>query len=493
MPKMQFGEVSQDVLLLALGVGIAVLPFLNNYDSYISILTMTVVVLLAGIWFSLRLVRGYAPINIESMQVGLIFLALTYVSYLLSPVKFLTADGLRFVAMGLLVFVLGSSINTNQRKIIYRIIFVAGYILCFTAFSRMIAVGYEPGRFSSFFDNPNMFAAYLVMLILMAIAMRWWKSALIFLVTLGFTACKGGFFALGITGAIFLLTRKPLYEKIAGGLILLALALLFFQTDLVRFSDRFVWWETAFEMIRARPFLGFGPGSFGYVYTKFHLPEDGVLSSIYAHSWFLEFAVELGLIFAALFTIWLVWRITTTSPMSRYAILAVSIMCLQDFGLSITANYVLFWFLLSDKPQANKQVYFSGGTWLGVAAVCVVTLSLVSSGVSEALLRHEINQSVKMYNEGREKSAITKADEIVAKHPNDLFAMMNSAEMKFNYALSAENKNYLIYSAVDYHRVLILNPYSSTAYDKLINIFTLMENEQLKNVMAEKKCKYIKC
>lgn|GEM_PF-4885839 len=79
----------------------------------------------------------------------------------------------------------------------------------------------------------------------------------------------------------------------AAGLFVLALA----GVEPRSVSDRLDWWTAAWRMVSDRPFLGFGAGSFAFVYPEYRGGPG--LSAVYAHNYYLEFLAENGVLSAA--------------------------------------------------------------------------------------------------------------------------------------------------------------------------------------------------
>jgi O-antigen ligase len=125
-------------------------------------------------------------------------------------------------------------------------------------------------------------------------------------------------------------------------------------------AGRMAAWEGVVELIRERPVLGSGPGTFSMVFPGYQPPGQPV-RFFYAHNDWLEFAAELGLgVFVLLG--WLgcrffrgAWRLSRSRSRTKYAIaigvggagLGILLHGLVDFNLQIPGNGFLLAALLS--------------------------------------------------------------------------------------------------------------------------------------------------
>jgi O-antigen ligase len=110
-------------------------------------------------------------------------------------------------------------------------------------------------------------------------------------------------------------------------------------------------WEGAVEMIRARPLLGNGPGTFSMVFPAYQ-PAGQSVRFFYAHNDWLEFSAELGVVFPVLFGCLAclffreVWKLDGSRSRMKSALgmvggavgLAILVHGWVDFNLQIPAN-----------------------------------------------------------------------------------------------------------------------------------------------------------
>jgi putative inorganic carbon (HCO3(-)) transporter len=133
-------------------------------------------------------------------------------------------------------------------------------------------------------------------------------------------------------------------------------------------AERVYLWQGALAMIKERPFIGHGPGSFQTLYPKYvPVISEETKKGFYpahghrhAHNIFIHLAAEAG-IFAFLTIIWLLgasfrwtWQVFKHTGTNWLKILALGIMaCLIDFSIHGMVDYTLtgmtgylFWFYL---------------------------------------------------------------------------------------------------------------------------------------------------
>jgi len=127
----------------------------------------------------------------------------------------------------------------------------------------------------------------------------------------------------------------------AGAVMAVCLVLAVAKLGTADMRDRWCWWTAAARMSLARPWLGFGPGTYAYALPAY-VDSGRPLGSLFAHQHFLETAAEQGWLFLA---VWLagLWMILRRGPAAkRVAAVALLIQSLWDYALSIPAVLWLF-------------------------------------------------------------------------------------------------------------------------------------------------------
>lgn len=242
-------------------------------------------------------------------------------------------------------------------------------------------IGGAGGRLTGPYGNPNHLAGFLMMALLLMLV---WLGACRFSGERLILGCLVAFCGVGL---MMTLSRGAWMGLAAGGLWMnvvrwrrmgnwrrrvlplvvgvgIALAMVLSSTpatvrvdtleqgrENLSFSARMAAWGGAVEMIRERPFLGSGPGTFSVVFPQ-HQPPGLGSRFFYAHNDWLEFTAELGVVFPVLFG-WLAclffraaWKLDGCRSRSKSALArgggAVGLAILAhgwvDFNLQIPAN-----------------------------------------------------------------------------------------------------------------------------------------------------------
>jgi O-antigen ligase len=329
-------------------------------------------------------------------------------------------------------------------------------------------------RIFSTFVYPPAFAGYLVTMIPVVLAMsvyrvkNGWKLSrtfiliatfLLMLAALFLTYSKGGWLVFLVEMAVYgvvygmFLRRRRAYERKQmakmtvywlSGIVLACVVIVFISTRsyevqgiagyLRSFSVRYEYWVAGAKIIKERPFLGFGPGSFTSVYPKFKLPE--AQETRLAHNNFIQVAAEMGLpasfafvaIWLLIIIMWVKWaaadnaqdvqirstRILTGGILT--GLVAFLIHSLVDFDLyvpGITTNIWAFAGILAAAPGVGTDTVRTieiplgtgmkrtAGVLLVIIFVCasaVVTMPLVAD--------HHLNVGLEYAKQGQVYEAL---------------------------------------------------------------------------------------
>ncbi len=189
--------------------------------------------------------------------------------------------------------------------------------------------------------------------------------------------------------AIFSIYRKVIKEKLAQKIfpkiffvIILSFLLIqfgqfarsHFQENLINFEDRakfangeqatsvqerIDFWQGAVKLTEQKPWLGYGPMSFGFVYRG--IQENWLAIADHPHNWFLKLSSERGIPAALFFLLFLIGffarafiSMNKIKEENRFLfiLLLISILGaiahnLVDFNFNFATNYVIFWLVLS--------------------------------------------------------------------------------------------------------------------------------------------------
>ena len=177
-------------------------------------------------------------------------------------------------------------------------------------------------RVYSTWENPNIFAGYLDIIVLLALG--FWNYAkgnpakktlltgimLAAIVCLTFTYSRGAIISLAVVFGIYGVMKD---RRLLVGMILVGIVLLSFDTALydrlagLSFADsssalRLALWDSTLTMIADHPFFGIGWGAYFMVYPEYDFFVNNPAVIIYhAHNMYLNYAAEVGLVGAAAF------------------------------------------------------------------------------------------------------------------------------------------------------------------------------------------------
>ena len=222
----------------------------------------------------------------------------------------------------------------------------------------------QHGRATGTFILPGELAGYLIVLLPVAFAVARvaslrairglaWAVFGVGLVALGLTFSRAGWMGAAAAAAFLVAvrTRRPAIAAGVAGAGLLAIVLLFnAHHDPSEDYTRLSIWQAAIEIINRFPLLGVGPFNFSHLYALVRAP-DGDATAFHAHSLYLTFFAEFGLLGVAAVA-WTMWRfaselqrrLAVASP--RAALLSCSIAAglvgVGVQGLIDTVSVVIF-------------------------------------------------------------------------------------------------------------------------------------------------------
>jgi O-antigen ligase len=237
------------------------------------------------------------------------------------------------------------------------------------------------------------------------------------------TFSKGGTVVLILSWLLFLLLKVPKSRKIivSAGFIFLVSFTIFFAYNgdnlprrLQPVKDsarvRVEYWLAGAEMIKEKPFYGFGLGSFGRVYAKYKLPQAEEVQT--AHNDFLQAGTELGiigfLIFLSIFIFYFreinkrLENASNLSPLQKVfvyggfvSVLSFALHSLGDFSFYVFSAASVFFMIMGaslgvhseEKKIKYKRALFAP---LFIAAVFVVIL-LFRVFIAEAHYLNAVN------------------------------------------------------------------------------------------------------
>ncbi|ATW23993.1 O-antigen ligase family protein [Candidatus Formimonas warabiya] len=295
-------------------------------------------------------------------------------------------------------------------------------------------------RIISVFNNPNPFGMYLAMLSLAGIGIylhgaknRWLAVSLVIITdALVLTGSRGSLLAYAIAFPILLLfvPREQLFGKCQKAFLLffvvaistfiissvapwlqnLGLNFNFLNQLVIRDSSlestsvvgRLAFWKVAWNMIMARPFTGFGLGTYHIAYNSFR--NDDKWWALFAHNNYLQIWAETGiftllsfLAFFFLFYLFAVSQIKAVRKTGIYqGILAAGFAFLLhtfvDFTWNIPTVTILFWTFLGcvTALQSPEHHYFAEGRRHPSHCLAAALIFIFLLGSGQQLLAYRV-------------------------------------------------------------------------------------------------------
>lgn len=311
-------------LLIILEVLVSNIEWIN-YKNFLAQIIIGILLFL-GVFRYLK--SGFLRKTLLDLPV-LLYFSWLFISYLFSPFK--SSSGYSFLNSAVLIIFYFLLVNTltkkNEINHLFNLWIFSALLLCLYSFLYQV-------EFIGSFGNPNLFASFLVSLLPFSLTgfyqakdredkFLYFISTVVFLITLYLTKSRAGISA-GIFSLI-LFFSLGFYKEIIGNrkhlkhvYQILGIAIvtgLFFRRQILSFfalKDRVYIWQGALNLIKEKPFFGWGVGNFAIYFPKFSPPQ---LRLIYpdqfvnnAHNEFLNLTAEAGIIGLILF-LWLLGRI----------------------------------------------------------------------------------------------------------------------------------------------------------------------------------------
>jgi len=365
----------------AIGIGLlaALGPLLRGaWDLWAQTFFFCLYIVLAALWLSARVANGYLPLPPKKILLwSAALIAVAWLAAFLSPVRFYSLPAWRDLTLGLAVFPCLSLVPRRGRERLDQAVRAAAWLAAALAFYQHFKQGAASP--AGPFPNKNLMAAAVLLWLGAAWETSDWLLAAALLLVLFWDRSVGAWLSLA---AALALCRKniPKAAQAAGAVVAVfalgALALKLQSPDAVH---RWQWWSAAAHMLRDKPLLGYGPGSFAYVFPAYRKPGDP-LGSLYAHNYFLGIAAGCGLPYALLWLAGILSFLPRASAPKRFAVSALLIQSLWDYPLSIPALFWLFCLFAADGVPEPARGANIPGRWKipAFAAVLVLAWSLAS-------------------------------------------------------------------------------------------------------------------
>ncbi len=403
-------EDSQRMMFYTLEVIVFLLPFQWDFTG---------IFLVIG-WFFFFLRNYYAGWKWRKTILDipiLIFLLCSFLSIFNSPIKgFSFYNWYHLVGEYVLLYYLTVQAITDEEQcktlckvigIAAVIVFLYGFFQYFTGLNTLnqkwVDTSEFPGmktRIYSTWENPNLFAGYLDMLLGFFFALfftckeeekwRWFSAGgfILAMLSLALTYARGAILSIAVVLFLYIIWKK---KKLVFPFIILCGAVLFldktllarmlsvFSTGDSSTSLRLGLWDSTLSMIMDHPFLGIGWGAYFKVYPSYDYYMQGhFIKIVHAHNMYLNIAAETGIIGALAFSGLLFCSIYYAVKNYSYlndeiskGIVLGTALALGAIAINGLTDYVLF--------NSDLSLFF----WF----ICAVNVSLLQS---KSLLRNKI-------------------------------------------------------------------------------------------------------
>ena len=456
-------EIIESISLIIFFFGGILLVFKRAYDY-------TIIKTLLGFLFTLLLSVKYImeEKNLE-FNYSTLFLFILLSSYILfssffiATFKYGSASLLENYLLYFLIFILASNLKIRKEWIYYWLI--SAFISSMIGFFQYLG----PKHYAiSTFGNPNFFAGHILMPMCIGFSLLFSEDfrdeqkflSLIFLtfgtITLLFTksraAITGLFFGIA---TVFFILNKGKRIKWAGFLVLFLILGILSPVIYKEFMTniRYYIWAGTINLIKHRPFTGWGFGQFIFYYFYFRkreyfLQPESTPVTNHAHNEYFEILSELGVIGLFLF-LFLIYKILNKYFRKDYkienkiiagfigGIFAVMVDNIFSTNLRNPSTAMYFWFLLGVLNNPNNKKEFS----LNFSKLLYSTILFTSFVMSVFYSNYRVLPEVYL------KRGIWAKD-------------------SKNYKKAIEN----------YEVVCALNPYNYTAWYKLAYVYGMIGN-----------------
>ncbi len=450
-------------------------------------------------------------LDTKSKVIGLL-LFLSAISLLLSPIKNLITGEWLNLAIGFLIIILSRGLSSREEEKIFKFILLSAYLIYAMAFYEILFKGQFPP--ASTLINPNALALFSLMVIPLAISIKNYALAGIGFIVLILTASLAGFMAFILALFFYLFEKYGLKNKkfiipfIGFGLILVIYG--FAGLEFKSILDRLIWWRDGFKIVADRSIMGFGFGSFSFIYPAYHEAVSGGISSLYAHNYFLEFLAENGIVSSIIWFVFLTISFIKGRTIIKYSILAVLLHSFVDFGLSLPFNFWLFCFILAINNKPSKIDAYIKPVYGKIYALIIFCLLLTSLnyGYKRLKLNAAYKDIIKVSSVGDFNESLNLLDRaiIIDKNNSLIYKLkgniyLDVARKKKDEAMagvvsrtmSIKTARFLYFEAATaFEEALLINPYDKAVYKKLLKIYESAGEKKLIKDIKIRRAEFIK-
>lgn len=476
------------------GLVLAVSPLLRgSWDLWA--LTLIVLVVLTGSmgWLGFQIGVGNLPLPYPNRALAWILLMATFltISTLRSPVRGLVEREWWTWGLALWMLLAMPLVPEERRIWVERAILGSAWVVALLAFYQRWFEGSASPEAS--LVNPNVFAGYIVMVLPLAAQHRQWLLATLLTSALFWTHSIGAWLGLSVILLAYSYRRGgPLFVTSLFVGTITAVSLLG-KLGAASASHRLEWWGAAWEMVRQRPFWGFGPGAFAHVFPAFQAQPDS-LSSLYAHQHFLEVAAGCGFPFLVVWSLWIGRRLFESRGWPAWSLLAALLHSMVDYTLSMPSNLWLFSYLLV-AGQPEREAWFAvQGRFKIPLLIALTGIGLAAAQQASAPWKAERllilgTASGGGRDRGRMEALLTEAAETDPDHPGPLDAL---ADLRRRAYLSGEGRGRILEAIGLKERSVELHPYRPFAWQELVRLYRLGGREDLAQEAQERAAAYFR-
>jgi len=427
------------------------------------------------------------------------FLAWLFINLFFSKIKFHTEFEIHnFINYFLILWILSTFEHQDIQKILKYII--AGLLLITTiSFYQFLILHQQP---QGTLINPNILAGYLIMCI--PVLIYYMKilpeenkilKYIFFLVLISIflclllTASIGAIFAFMTA---FLVVKFRWKSGILISIILFLILVLSGVIDKTSISDRIFWWLSSYNIIKENFLTGTGLGTFEYVYPKYRISK---LSSMFAHSSFLQFTTETGIVGILLLIILITLALKKISnKYFKLSLLSILFQNFVDYNLYIFSNGILFCSFIGIANKLNSNTEISKISSNIEKTFKIMTIFLL---IFYSISVLKLYFSTVYYNLGKNlifSDELQIAESYLSKSlrlkKNAWFAYGQLSDIYQKKYKQTNDKNFL-YKSIELLEIGIkYNPYCSQYYDKLSQIYAGIGKKDMSILYLKKFYEY---
>ncbi len=470
------------------------------WDFRVQFLFEAAVFMTGGFWLFRESISGRPPAFLtDKTNIPLLCAAFfSLLSALLSPVRALVMPEWWTFAAGLCILVLGNSLKVRDLRLTDFALRISAWLIVLLSLYQAVIL--KSSDISASLANPNSLALFVLMVLPLAIK---WKDLFLLgaaIIILVWTQSAAALLALLVAAGFYAKDNMKAADLKKNWWLLIVLAsvtaLAVSQLELRSFFDRMGWWRAALGMCADRPALGYGPGSFAYVYPAYHSHSAAGVATTYVHNYYLEFLAENGVL-SFLFWAWAVaFRLKAVRGLKKYALIAALVHSVVDFGLAVPANFFIFCYLLSEpKPLESAVPVVRTGNKLPIVLIAlglacfIVLCGVFSSQLKLERLRVRALSDLYAGDYPRAEAALKEAARIAPDNPL-VPGMLGQIRMRAGFA--EKDRNILFSAAVELERALILNPYNAAAWRDLERLYAGTGERKLLEGIRKRKEKVFK-